>query len=155
MPTIDEHLHDQARLGASLLATIEPVDGDPEVVSITPYVGRRCACGSEIRLRKQDLEAELTPDVVTCCGKLLRVFRVHLAPGAQLPATDLVRQLARATAPGPSAELTARFGSCDCEELWAYIEMLQELLATAPTSQKASLVRAIRAAQAQARSCGC
>jgi hypothetical protein len=104
--TIDQHLRDQERLAASLLATIAPVEGDSDLVEITPYLGGRCDCGHAIRLRKQDVEVEPTEQMVACCGTMRRVFRVHIKPGAQVPAADHVRHVLRA------AVTPYRLGDC-------------------------------------------
>jgi hypothetical protein len=104
--TIDQHLQDQERLNASFLATIAPVVDDSELVQITPYLGGHCACEHAFRLRKQDLEIEPTETTTSCCGKTLRVFRVYVKPGAQVPAADHVRHVLRA------AVTPRRLGDC-------------------------------------------
>ena len=96
MTTIDQHLQEQERLNASFLATLAPVANDSELVLITPYLAGRCACDHAIRFRKQDIEAEPTPTLTACCGKTLRVFRIHVMPDAQVPAVDHVRSALRA-----------------------------------------------------------
>jgi hypothetical protein len=104
--SIDQHLRDQQRLDASFLATIAPVDGDSDLVELTPYLAGRCACGHEIRLPKQDVELEPTYQMVACCGTTRRVFRVQIKPGAQVPAADHVRHVLRA------AVTPYRLGDC-------------------------------------------
>lgn len=101
MTTIDQHLQEQDRLNASFLATMAPVASDSELVLITLYVGGHCACDHAIRFRKQDIEAEPTPTLTTCCGKTLRVFRIHIKPDAQVPAVDHVRYALRTTGSMP------------------------------------------------------
>jgi hypothetical protein len=111
MGTVDEHLREQDKLNASFLGTIEAVFGDSELVRVTPYFGGTCACNGAMRLRKQDLELEPTPIITACCGKQLRVFRIQLKLGAQLPAADFVRHV-QATATADPRRLSGCAKDC-------------------------------------------
>lgn len=148
MATIDEVLRDQARLDASFLATLASIASDTELVEVTPYLAGRCACDHALRLRKHDLEVEPTELTVSCCGRGMRVFRVHVHASAQIPVIDHVRALTRTVGQGQGL-------SCDCDAMWELIESLQAALDDAPTNQKASLVKRIRAVLAQLSRCGC
>jgi hypothetical protein len=149
MPTIEEALRAQERLRTSFLATLEPVPEDTEVVNCTPYLrGERCLCSHALRVRRKDIEEiESTGIESPCCGKLLAVFRVHVRTGAHVPMVDVF--------PLIHGDARAAATSCNCDALYEELFDLQEQLREAPTSQKAALVREIRATWKRIHACGC
>jgi hypothetical protein len=92
--TVDQLLAKQNE--ARPLATIEPVEGKPDAVKITPWLqSTGCLCASALVIPKAVI-ASVNPTGKThhCCGKNLHVVEVTFATGAQVPVADVFAQAA-------------------------------------------------------------
>lgn len=94
--SIDELLTSQSRAG--LRATLTAVDGQPEMVKVTPYLpGKGCQCRSAIKVLKTAIEDLTTTDEThACCGKILRVVEVSFKKDASVPVASLIEQMTAA-----------------------------------------------------------
>ncbi len=100
MPTVDDHLNEQARLQLSILATLTPVPNEPDLVAVHPWAPPAgCSCDVALRLRKADLELEPTSETTVCCGKRHAIVRVFVKPTATVPAADFLAHLQRTAGP--------------------------------------------------------
>ena len=91
---LEEFLRDQST--PRFTATIEAVDGKPDVVKVTPWAAttRQCFCHLAIDVRKTAFES-VTPtgDTHVCCGKTLKVVEVHFKKGETIAAEEIFTQL--------------------------------------------------------------
>lgn len=92
--SVDELLATQQQTGSR--ATIEAVDGDPDHVTVTPWIqGAGCMCESSLRLPKAAIKSVVpTDERHFCCGKTLTVVEVTFADDS-VDLSDLFGQLAQ------------------------------------------------------------
>lgn len=93
--SVDEFLAQQSE--CELLATIEPVEDNQNLVKVTPwYPSAGCLCCYSLNISKGSIESlHLTEDRRGCCGKVLRVVGVRFKEGARVEVSQLFDQLAR------------------------------------------------------------
>lgn len=89
---VDEFLKLQEESGFEIHATIEPVNGKPGYVKVTPYSsGGGCRCSGSIALDANHIEnVEPTGTTVWCCGKNLKVAKVVIRKAATVPVADVL-----------------------------------------------------------------
>lgn len=91
--TIDDLLTRQ--MEPLFVATIEAVDGKPDMVKITPWVASEgCSCYLSLQIPKRSLDG-VTPtgDIHFCCGKSLQVVELHFKSGEAVGIDDVMGQL--------------------------------------------------------------
>jgi hypothetical protein len=77
------------------VATIEAVDGKPDMVKITPWVASEgCSCNLSLQIPKRSLDG-VTPtgEIHFCCGKSLQVVELHFKSGEAIGIDDVMDQL--------------------------------------------------------------
>lgn len=90
---IDDLLSTQ--LKPAFLATVEAVEGKPDLVKITPWMASAgCLCHLSLNLAKSSFQG-VTPtgDTHVCCGKTLQVVELHLKSGESVALEDVFSQL--------------------------------------------------------------
>ena len=94
LQSLDSFLQTQGK--AANLGTIEPVDGKPDLIKVTPWVaGLGCLCNRAIEVPKTSVEfVRRTDDRHTCCGKVFDVVEVHWAKESLMPISELFSQMA-------------------------------------------------------------
>jgi hypothetical protein len=95
---IDEFIASQS---ASVnMATIEPIDGKPDFVKVTPWTQMSgCLCHLALEVKKSSLDS-LTPtgDTHICCGKTLKVVELHFKKSETLAIDDVFGQIQKSAA---------------------------------------------------------
>lgn len=88
--TLDELLAEQQRTKNTV--TIEPVEGNPGLVTITPWTQNAgCLCSSSFRVSKQVIKSlSKTDHTHFCCGKTLLVVEVEFSSGASVTVESLL-----------------------------------------------------------------
>jgi hypothetical protein len=92
--TVDQLLAKQNEVKP--LATIEPVEGKPDLVKVTPWLQSiGCLCTSALVFPKAVI-ASVNPTGKThhCCGKSLQIVEVTFGKGAQVSVADVFAQAA-------------------------------------------------------------
>jgi hypothetical protein len=92
--SLEEFLKDQST--PRFTATIEAVEGKPDVVKVTPWAAAsgQCFCHLAINVRKSAFKlVTLTGDTHVCCGKTLKVVELHFKKGETISAEELFTQL--------------------------------------------------------------
>jgi hypothetical protein len=80
----------------SLKATVERVEGEADLVKITPWLPEMggCMCSAAIKVTKSAIEwVKPTDDTHYCCGKTLRVVEVQFKEAQAISLNDLFAQL--------------------------------------------------------------
>lgn len=91
---LEEFLRDQS--APRFTATIEAVEGKPDLVKVTPWAAttRQCFCHLAINVRKSAFESVTpTEDTHVCCGKTLTVVELHFKKGETISAEEIFAQL--------------------------------------------------------------
>jgi hypothetical protein len=91
--SVDEVLSDQ--LKTSFSATVEAIEGKPDLVKITPWTAASgCLCRLSMNINKSSLEGvSPTGDTHVCCGKTLKVVELHFRKGESIALEDVLGQL--------------------------------------------------------------
>jgi hypothetical protein len=93
--SVEELLSSQSKSSCS--ATVEAVEGQPDLVKITPWTAAAgCLCHLAVNIPKASL-AGVTPtgDTHVCCGKTLKVVELHFKKGESITLEELFSQLHR------------------------------------------------------------
>jgi hypothetical protein len=93
--SVDDLLTSQSK--SSFSATVEAVEGQPDLVKITPWTAAAgCLCHLAVNIPKASL-AGVTPtgDTHVCCGKNLKVVELHFKKGESITLEELFGQLHR------------------------------------------------------------
>jgi hypothetical protein len=119
--TVDQLLAQQQEMKPQ--ATLEPVEGKPEVVKVTPWLpATGCLCHLALVLPKTAIASvRLTGEVHYCCAKRLQVVEVTFAKGAQVSVTEVFSQVVSSASspqhgppmPSAAAGAGAPAGPCD------------------------------------------
>jgi hypothetical protein len=99
--SVDELLTSQTK--SPVLATIEAVEGDQELVKLTPWApSTGCLCESGIKVPKYTIDSvQRTGQRHICCGRVHDVVEVNFRDEATLRVSEVFRQLA-ASASSPT-----------------------------------------------------
>jgi hypothetical protein len=92
--TVDELLTQQQVVKP--LATIEPIEGKPESVKVTPWVqSKGCLCASTLVIPKAAISSvSPTGETHYCCGKQLHVVEINFKEDAQLSVAETFSHVA-------------------------------------------------------------
>jgi hypothetical protein len=93
--SVDDLLNSQSK--SSFSATVEAVEGQPDLVKVTPWTAAAgCLCHLSVNINKASL-AGVTPTGEThvCCGKTLKVVELHFKKGESITLEDVFGQLHR------------------------------------------------------------
>lgn len=105
---VDEFIANQS---ASVnTATIEPIDGKPDFVKVTPWTRTSgCLCHLALEVRKSSLDS-ITPtgDAHTCCGKTVKVVELHFKKGETIAIDDVFGQIQKSAAKFASPHTSAQ-----------------------------------------------
>src|SRR5215216_1587865 len=84
------------------MATVEPVQGDPDKVKITPWLpGSGCHCQWALRLPKDAIASvRTTEEKHFCCGKVLLVVELEFKRDASVPIQDIFAQVVQVAREG-------------------------------------------------------
>lgn len=87
----------QEQDSSALLATVEPVANDPNLVKLTPWAeASGCNCHAAIQIPKSSIAALYdSGHTHWCCGKRLKVMEVELDEKKSIPVTQVVDQLSQ------------------------------------------------------------
>jgi hypothetical protein len=91
--SIDELLAHQE--SPPLRATVEPVEGTPDAVTVTPWApAGGCLCHGALEVPKDAIEwVAMTGETHLCCGKTLPVVELGFAQDATVRVEDAFRRL--------------------------------------------------------------
>lgn len=91
--SLDELLSQQQQ--GLFLATVEPVEDQPEDCKLTPWVeGQGCLCSLAVVIPRAAISSvKLTENRHYCCGKLLFVVEINFQQGSSIKLDDLFSQM--------------------------------------------------------------
>lgn len=78
----------------SLLASIEYLPDEDNLVKITPLISNGCSGGHNLTLHKDSIgRIESTDQSFSCCGKILMVKKIYIKADTTIPVKEALNQL--------------------------------------------------------------